>query len=84
VPAQVGRLGQPPATVDAPYAPRAPQSVVVPRAGAPARPAQEAVDTAALEQAARRRSRRRAGAVVGISTGVVVIATTAIVILSTL
>ena len=83
-PAQVGRLAQPPATVDAPYAPRTPQSVVVPRSGAPARPAQEAVDTAALEQAARRRSRRRAGAVVGISAGVVLIATTAIVILSTL
>jgi hypothetical protein len=84
VPAQAGRLAQPPATLAAPYVPRAPQSVVVPRAGAPERPVQEAVDTAALEQAARRRSRRRAGAVVVISVGVVLIATTAIVILSTL
>ena len=84
VPAQDGRLAQPPVTVDPPYAPRAPQPVVVPRVASPARPAQEPVDTAALEQGARRRSRRRAAAVLGISAVVVLLATTAIVILSTL
>ena len=83
VPAQLGRVARTPAA-SAAYPPRAPQPVVAPRAAPPVRAPQEAVDTAAAEQAARRHGRRRAVMVLAVSTVIVLVATIAIVILSTL
>lgn len=83
VPAQLGRVARIPA-VDAVYPPRAPQPVVTPRVAPPVRPPQQAVDTAAAEHAARRQGRRRAVTILAVSTVIVLVATIAIVILSTL